>query len=48
MLADEGYWCGNPELIWNAPVNSVLEAYHYKTFLRDYESTFYELNKEKK
>lgn len=48
MLAFEGGWGGNPELIWRAPVNRVLEAYYYKTFQREYESTFYELNKEKK
>lgn len=47
MLAKAGYFGSNPVEIYKSPVNIVMNIYHYETFLREYESTYYELNKGK-
>lgn len=47
-LAKAGYFGGNPENVYNARVDIVLDVYHYEQFTRDYESTYYELNKTEK
>lgn len=46
ILAKAGYFNGNPCIVLNAPVDIVLNTYHYEMFTREYERTFYELNKE--
>ena len=45
-LAKSGYFAGNPDVVLNTPIDIVLHTYHYEMFTRDYETTYYELNKE--
>lgn len=46
-LAKAGYFSGNPLTIYKTPVDIVMDTYHYEVFTREYESTLFELNKEK-
>lgn len=46
-LAKAGYFNGNPNDVFKAPVDTVFNTYHYEMFTREYEDTFHELNKEK-
>lgn len=34
----------NPDIVLKAPVDIVIKAYHYEQFVREYETTFTELN----
>jgi hypothetical protein len=43
-LAKAKYYNGNPDLIWNSPVDKVLTMYDFETFSNDYESAYIELN----
>lgn len=43
-LAKAKYYNGNPDLIWNSPVDRVLTMYDFETFSNDYESAYIELN----
>lgn len=45
-LAKAGWLGSDPEKILNAPVDIVINAFHYEMFTREYESTHFELNKE--
>lgn len=47
-LAKSGLYGGNPDIIYNSRVDRVIDLYHYNNFIKEYETTFYELNKEKK
>ena len=47
FLAERGYYGGNPTVIWAAPADHVISAYYYKLFVSDYQSEYYEINKEK-
>ncbi len=47
-LAKTGYFSSNPQLVLNSPVDIVMHTYSYEMFTRSYETTYYELNKEKK
>lgn len=47
MLADAGYYSGNPDIVERSNVENVLNMYHYLIYKQDYENTYYELNKEK-
>nr|DAT18304.1 MAG TPA: hypothetical protein [Caudoviricetes sp.] len=44
-MAKSGWFGGNPHTIYNSPVDTVIDAYNFELFSREYESTFYELNK---
>lgn len=44
-LAREGFWGGNPELIWAAPADKVFEAWEFVNFQSEYEETMGELNR---
>lgn len=46
-LAKEGYFSGNPCIVFDSPADIVLQTYHYEMFRRIYEETFTELNKGK-
>jgi hypothetical protein len=46
MLAKAGWWGSNPTRILNAPVDEVINAYHYEIFTREFEQTYIELNRE--
>lgn len=46
MLAKAGWWNSSPSAIFNAPIDEVINAYHYEIFTREYEQTYFELNKE--
>lgn len=48
LLAKTGYFGGNPQIILNSPIDIVLQTYQYEIFTREYEETYYELNKENK
>lgn len=48
MLAKAGYFSGNPETIYNSRVDLVFQTYYYELFMRDFENTYHEINKEKK
>ena len=47
MLAKAGYFSGNPEVIYNSPVDLVFKTYQYEMFMRDFENTYHEINKKK-
>lgn len=47
-LAKTGWFGGNPQNVYEAPVDVVFEAYHYEIFTRDYENTYTELNSQHK
>lgn len=47
-LAKANLFGGNPETVLNARCDIVMNQYHHEMFTRDYEETYYELNKEKK
>ena len=38
---------GNPHTVLNAPVDIVIQAFHFINFMQDYEETSIQLNKEK-
>ena len=46
ILAKSGFYGGDPDKVLDAPINRVMQAYQYEMFLRDYEETARELNKE--
>lgn len=46
-LAKAGYFGGNPQTVYEAPVDVVLDVYNYEQFTGQYESTYYEMNKQK-
>ena len=48
FLAKANWYGGDPEKVNNAPVDKVINAFHYENFARDYENTFIEINKETK
>ena len=45
MLAKSGYFGGNPQTVLTTPVDIVLQTYQYEMFTREYEETYYEINK---
>lgn len=45
-LAKQGYWGGNPELIYNAPSDIVMKQYNFNTFMSEYQTTEMVLNTE--
>jgi hypothetical protein len=47
-LAKAGFFNGNPQSVCDAPVDIVMDTYHYEIFTREYEITHYELNKTNK
>ena len=48
ILAKSGFYGGDPDKVLDAPIDKVLQAYQYEMFLREYETTARELNKEGK
>ena len=48
LLAKANWFGGNPVEIENAPVDKVINAYHFEIYSREYESTYIELNKAEK
>lgn len=44
-LAKSGWYGGNPENVYNSPVDVVINSYHFEIYSREYESTYIELNK---
>jgi hypothetical protein len=44
-LAKAGYCGGDPERILMMRADFVIEALHYETFIHDYETTYYEMNR---
>ena len=46
LLAKAGWYNGNPSAIYSAPVDDVVNAYHYEIFTRQYEMADFELNKQ--
>ena len=47
-LAKSGFFNGNPQTILNSPVDIVMQTYHYEMFVKNYEETVNEMNKERK
>lgn len=45
LLAKNGWWGNSPTAILNAPVDDVINAYHYEIFCREFEVTDFEINK---
>lgn len=45
MLAKAGWFNGDPSAVDTAPINEVINAYHYEVFCREYEATEIELNR---
>lgn len=45
MLAKAGWFNGNPSTIDSAPVDEVINSYHYEIFSRNYDAACIELNK---
>ena len=43
-LAGANYYSGNPDLIWDSPVDRVLTMYDYFIFKNNYETASIELN----
>ena len=48
LLAKANWFGGNPAEVENAPVDKVINAYHFEIYSREYESTLIELNKAEK
>ena len=46
-LAKSGYYAGNPDYIYASDVQTVIDTYQYEMFMRDYETTYHELNTRK-
>lgn len=46
-LAKAGFYGGSPDNVYNARVDLVMQTYHYELFMRDFESTYHEINKKK-
>lgn len=44
-LAKQGFYAGNPTLIWEAPVNEVIDCYNFNIFTQEYANAEFELNK---
>lgn len=38
-LAKKGYWSSNPQLIWDAPTDMVIDMFNYEAFVSDYQET---------
>lgn len=47
-LAKAGWFGGNPSTVYSTPIDIVFDAYYFEIMSRDYESTYFELNKEKR
>lgn len=45
-LAKLKYYGGNPDLIWESPVDRVINTYYFDAFSSDYETAFVEMNKQ--
>jgi len=48
FLAKAKMFGGNPDTVLNTPVDIVIQAYHFSEFMKIYEDTSIELNKEQK
>ena len=48
MLAKAGWWNSSPSTILEAPTDEVINAYFYEVFMREYEQTYIELNRDTK
>ena len=46
-VAKKGYWGGNLQLIWQAPVNMVIDVFNYENFIEDYKETEMIINEAK-
>ena len=44
-LAKAGWYGGNPTLIYNSPIDDVINAYCYEVMMRDFEMTSYIMSK---
>jgi hypothetical protein len=47
-LCKNGWFGGNPVQAYNSPVDLVLQAYWYEKACGDYETAYFEMNKDKK
>jgi hypothetical protein len=47
-VCKSGWYGGNPSLAYQAPIDEVFNAFHFDNACKDYEHTYYELNKGKK
>lgn len=46
-VAKKGYWGGNLQSIWQAPVNMVIDVFNYENFIEDYKETEMIINEAK-
>ena len=45
-LAKAGWYNGNPSIVYNSPIDEVLQAYQFEIMTKDFEATSIKMNTE--
>lgn len=43
-LVKSGYYNGNPDYVYASNVETVMNTFHYELYMREFETTFQEMN----
>ena len=47
-LTKAGWFGGNPSTAYDCPIDELFNAFYYEMMTRDFEATYFEMNKAKK